>query len=49
MLKPLPVTLTCVMESVPVPVLLNWMVCVLGDPTVVFPKLTLEGVIVNAG
>jgi hypothetical protein len=48
-LNPLPVTLTCVIVSVPVPLSVNWMVCVLGEPTVTFPKLALEGVIVSAG
>lgn len=49
MLNPLPVTVACVIDSVPVPLLLTWMLWVLGDPTVTFPKLTLAGVIVSAG
>ena len=48
-LNPLPVTLTCVIVSVPVPLFVNWIVCVLGEPTVTFPKLALEGVTVSAG
>lgn len=48
-LKPLPATLTCVTVRVPVPLLVNWKVCVAGEPTVTFPKLALEGVIVKPG
>ena len=48
-LKPLPVALTCVIDKVPVPLLVSWMVCELGEPMVTFPKLALVGVIVKAG
>src|ERR1700687_1757437 len=48
-LKPPPVTLTCENVSAPVPLLVNLMVCVLGEPTVTSPKLTLEGVRFTAG
>jgi hypothetical protein len=48
-LKPLPATLTWVTLSVPVPLLVTWMGCVLETPTVTFPKLALAGVTVSAG
>lgn len=48
-LKPLPAALTCVTDKVPVPLLLNWIACVAGDPTVTSPKLALEGTIVKPG
>ena len=48
-LNPLPVTLTCVIVSVPVPLFVNLIVCVLGEPTVTVPKLALDGVMVSAG
>ena len=48
-LKPLPEALICVTLSGPVPLLVNWMGCVLATPTVTFPKLALLGVIVSAG
>jgi len=46
-LKLPPATLTWVTVRVPVPEFSNWMDCVLGVPTVTFPKLALAGVIVN--
>jgi hypothetical protein len=48
-LNPLPATLTCVTDKEPVPLLLNWIVCVAGDPTATSPKLAEEGVIVKPG
>jgi hypothetical protein len=48
-LKPLPATLTCVTVRVPVPLLVNWTVCVAGEPTLTLPKLALVGVIVRPG
>jgi hypothetical protein len=48
-LKPLPATLTWVTVRVPVPLFVNWMVCVLGEPTVTFPRLALAGIMVKPG
>ena len=48
-LKPVPLTLACVIESVPVPLFVSCIVCVLETPTVTLPKLVLAGVIVSAG
>jgi hypothetical protein len=48
-LNPLPVTLTCEIVNVPVPLFVSFAVCELGEPTVTSPKLALEGMIVNAG
>ncbi|HEY4978236.1 MAG TPA: hypothetical protein VII25_03640, partial [Candidatus Acidoferrum sp.] len=45
--NPLPVALTCVIVSTPVPLFVICIVCVFGAPTVTFPKLTLEGVSVT--
>ena len=47
-LKPLPVTLNCVMVKVPVPLFLSCSVCEFGEPIVTLPKFTLAGVTVNA-
>lgn len=43
-LNPFPLALTWVMVSVAVPLLVNCIVCVLGEPTTTLPKLALEGV-----
>jgi hypothetical protein len=48
-LKPVPLAVTPVIVSVPVPLFVNWIDCVAGEPTVTFPKLALGGVIVSAG
>lgn len=48
MLNPLPVTLTWLIDSVPVPVFCSWKVCEAGEPCVTFPKLALGGVTFNA-
>ena len=40
-LKPAPVTLTCEIVKLAVPVFVKEMVCVLFDDTPTFPKLTL--------
>lgn len=48
-LKPLPLAVTCEMVNVPVPLFVSCTVCEPCEPTVTFPKLALDGVIVRAG